>query len=250
MKYISVLVFLSLAASGMAELSPALEVLANKHKDVAKTIFDERVDELIEIQDPYITEIKAAVQNVTKTGNDEVLKILAAEQERLERGYIPPNPPDGLPKGLLGARKIYLHNYDRLDVTFDRRRKELDSSYLAQLAKLQKEHADDAAWSTQIESEKKRVAVGAWGPISDMKVGLPGTRWLNNNDGKGIRIFTTDGKVAETDGVSKWNYDTPDGKTVIIHWGGDNHMPMHLQKDGKTLTDYNGSWRLLPKEVE
>lgn len=229
---------------------PPLATVANKQKQMAKTIFDERVNEVLKIQDSYIAQLKAAAVKATETGNRDQLQIIAAEQDRLERGPIPANPPDGLPKGLLGVRKIYLRDYERLDVTFDKRRKELDSAYLIQLSKLLKEHAGDTTWTAQIESEKKRLLAGAWGPITDMKIGLPGTKWLNNNDGKGIRTFTTDGKVAETDGVGRWNYDIPDESTVIIHWGGDNHMPMHLQKDGKTLTDYNGSWRLLPKGSE
>lgn len=250
MKSIPVLVFLSLATACVAELLPPLASVANKQKEAAKAISDERVNAVIKIQDPYLAQLKAAALKATETGNGELLKILTAEQERLEKGPIPVNPPDGLPKRLVGDRKIYLREYERLEIAHDKKRKELDSAYLAQLAKLQKEHTGDATWTSQIESEKKRVLAGSWGPIADMKIGLPGTRWLNNNDGKGIRTFTTDGKVAETDGVSRWSYEIPDEKTVIIHWNDNNHMPMHLQKDGKTLTDYNGSWRLLPKADE
>ncbi len=250
MKNAPLLIFLSLVTPCLAELMPALENVANKQKQVAKTIFDERVDELIKIQDPYIAELKAAALKVTENGNADLQTAITAEQGRLERGTIPENSPEGLPKGLLVARKTYLRNYERLDSTFDKRRKELDSAYLAQLGKFQKEKAGDAMWATQIESEKKRVLSGAWGPITDMKIGLPGTKWINNNDGKSVRTFTADGKVAETDGVGRWNYEIPDEKTVIIHWNGDNHMPMHLQKNGKTMTDYNGSWTLLPKGPE
>lgn len=250
MKLLPTLVFLSLATFTMAELLPPLQTLADKQKAAAKTIFDERVNEVIKIQDPYIAELKAASTKAAESGNADVLKILSAEQERLERGVISTNPQDGFPKGLLGPRKTYLRNYERLDAAYDKRRKELDSGYLMQLGSLRKEHADDTAWIAQLESEKKRLLAGAWGPISDMKIGLPGTKWLNNGDGKGVRTFNTDGKVEESGQGARWDYDIPDEKTVVIHWGGDSHMPMHLQKDGKTLTDSNGSWTLLPKGGE
>lgn len=78
-----------------------------------------------------------------------------------------------------------------------------------------------------------------------MATGLSGTKWLNNHNRTEARSFNTDGRV---DG--KWKYEIKDILTAIIHFGGDNHMPMYLQKDGKTLPNYNGSWTLLPKEGE
>lgn len=250
MRPLLALLLLSLAIPCRAELLPPLEAVAGKQKQAAKVIFEERIDALIKVQDLYLADLKTAGLKASESGAVDVVKVIDAEKARLEHGAIPEKAPDCLPKNLHNARKIYLKNYEHLDATFNKRRADLDSAYLAQLGKFQRENASDETWKTQIASEKARLLAGAWGPITDMRTGLAGSKWLNNNDGKGSRSFLTDGTVKEGDGNGGWKYETPDAQTVVIMWSDNNHMAMHLQKDGKTLTDYNGSWTLLPKGGE
>lgn len=242
MKNSLLMIFFALANPVIAELTPQLETLAKHQKELAAGIAGERVEELSKLQDVYIKDLTIAERKATEDGKVDLVKLLKTEVQQLKNGPIPPNPPEALPRGLHGSRKTYLRNYERMETTFNKRRTEVDSAYLAQLGKLHKEHADDATWTGQIASEKERVLAGAWGPITNLATGLSGTKWLNNNNGTETRSFNTDGKV---DG--KWKYEIKDPVTVIIHFGADNHMPMHLQKDGKTLSDYNGTWTLLPK---
>lgn len=242
MKSSLLMISLALANPVIAELLPQLETLAKHQKELAAGLSDERAKEIIKLQDLYIKELTVVESKATEDGNIGLVKLLKTEEQQLKNGPIPPNPPDALPRGLHGSRKTYLRNYERMEAAFNKRRTGVDSAYLAQLGKLQKEHAADATWTEQIASEKERVLAGSWGPITNMATGLSGTKWLNNNNGTETRSFNTDGKV---DG--KWKYEIKDPVTVIIHFGADNHMPMHLQKDGKTLSDYNGTWTLLPK---
>jgi hypothetical protein len=244
------LILLSLANPCRAELLPALQVMANKQKQAVKTIFDERVDAVMKVQDVYLAELKAAELKAAESGVADAIKAIDLEKKGLEQGNLPPNPPAGLPKNLHNGRKTYQRNFERVDATFNKRKSELDSAYLVQLAKMQRDNASDATWQTQLASEKTRVLAGAWGPITDMRIGIAGTKWLNNNNGTGTRAFLTNGTVTESNGSSGWKYETPDAQTVVIHWSDSNHLTMHLQKDGKTLTDYNGSWTLLPKGAE
>lgn len=245
-----VLILLSLANPCRAELLPALQALANKQKQAAKAIFDERVDAVMKVQDVYLAELKAAELQAAESGAADAIKAIDLEKTGLEHDSLPPNPPAGLPKNLHNGRKTYLRNYEHVDTTFNKRKADLDSAYLVQLARMQRDNASDGTWQTQIASEKTRVLAGAWGPITDMRIGIAGTKWLNNNGHVGTRSFLTDGTVREGDGRGGWKYEIQDAQTVVIHWSDNNHMAMHLQKDGKTLTDYNGSWTLLPKGAE
>ncbi len=241
------LIFLSLSVAAVAELSPHLEPSAKQHKQQASALFEERSKEQLKLSERYSMDLEAAERKATEEGDLELVKLLKTELKRLERGPLPENPPNALPRRLHGSRRAYVRAYERLDAAFSKRRDELDSAYLAQLGKLQKEHPDDTTLAGHIASEKERVLAGAWGPITDLRIGLPGSRWLNNNDGTGVRVFGRDGLV---DGNGNWKYEIKDRETVVIHWGGDNHMPMKLHADGKTLGDYNGTWTLLPREED
>ncbi len=247
MKLVTSLILLSLSITAVAGLSPLLEPLAKQHKEQAVALYEERSKEQLKLGERYAMDVEAAERKATEEGDLELVKLLKAELQRLEKGPLPEKPPEALPRRLHGSRRAYLRAYERMDEAFGKRRSELDSAYLAQLGKLQKEHPGDAALAEHIASEKERVLAGAWGPITDLRIGLPGSRWLNNNDGTGIRVFGRDGLV---DGNGNWKYEIKDRETVVIHWGGDNHMPMKLHADGKTLGDYNGTWTLLPREED
>jgi hypothetical protein len=239
MKELALLIFLAGSILHAAERDPRLAPLAEAHIKKTEEILGEKTAEIAKAVAVYLAEIDAQDEKATKSGNAEALGAIQKEREQLKSGGILPVPNAGLPKVLVTYRKAFVKAVEDADSGAAKKRKDVDSKYLAALAKLAPADGSAPDLATQIEEEKKRVTSGFYGPITNLQSQLPGTRWQSLSNPDDIAVWETNGKYRH------WKYTIPDRETVVLHWTADKGKSWKLDKDGRTLRG-NPDYRLIP----
>jgi len=238
-KIIFVIFLLSGLTIHAGERDPRLAPLVEAHLKKTDEILAEKSAVVATAMTTYLKEIEAQDEKVTKSGNAQALGAIQKEREQVKSGGVFPVPNADLPKVLMTYRKAFVKAVEEADSEAAKKRKDLDAKYLAALAKLAPLEASSNELATQIEEEKKRVASGIYGPITNLQTQLPGTRWQSLSNPDDIAVWELNGKYRH------WRYSIPDRETVVLHWTPTKGKSWKLDKDGRTLIG-DPVYRLIP----
>ena len=233
--------FLASALHG-EELLPELAPLAKARDTELATLDKQMMVAIAATQPPYLAALDAADQAAMTTGKVQIVKAIARERESVQKGGMAASLPTDLPKNLDSPRRAFLKAGERIEVDYGQKRKALDAVYLRSLAGLQFKASANPALAAQILAEKQKIVAGAYGPITDLATGLPGTRWKQVGS-ETVWTFK-DGTVN-----GWWLYETPARDKLVVHWGlkkSDSSVTLTLGRDGKSFVEGGKpAWELL-----
>lgn len=243
-KFLLIALVLSATTYG-EELLPEIAGFAQTYKTESSDVAAQKTVALDRTKPPYLAALDAADKAATASGNVAAVAAIAREREQVAKGGMGQSMPSELPKNLGSYRRSYLSSRERVDAEFAQRQKAADATYLRNLATLQTKAAANPALATQITDEKQKMAAGIHGPLTDLTIGIDGTRWKEVG-GKEVAALRFDhGKLNAT-----WKYETPKPDAVHIIWNPNSSVTYTLGKDGKTLLE-NGKPKyelLTPRE--
>ena len=243
MKTILLITLVIASALRGEELVPELAPLAQTRETALTALDEQKATALTAAHPPYLTVLNAADQAAMAAGKVQIVKAIARERESVEKGGMAASLPTDLPKNLDPPRRAFLKACERIETDFGQKRKTLDAGYLRDLAGLQFKAASNPKLAAQIAVEKEKVVSGAYGPITDLAVGLPNTRW--KQVGQDTVLHFKDGKI---NGV--WAYETPSRDKLVIHWNGNSSATLTLGRDGKSFVEGGKvGWELLSPET-
>ncbi|MES2658394.1 MAG: hypothetical protein V4689_07235 [Verrucomicrobiota bacterium] len=222
-------IWMGLLSLGAAELNARIAPLAATYRKQLDEISKRESVKQGEALAVYLDELKAGEEKVTKSGDVKVLAVITKERAAIQAGAPMPVTDPELPRLLQAQRKTYCKAYDEAEGAIAKQKTQLDSKYLAALAKYSAAAATDPALAGQIAEEKKRVMSGNLGPITNLQTQIAGTRWQSLVDPTVIGTFNAEGRYIH------WKYTTPDPETVVVHWNENSSEAYKLGKDGKTL---------------
>lgn len=230
--------FLTSALHG-GELLPELAPLARARETELAALDQQRVAAIAATRPPYLAALDAADQAAMTVGKVKIVKAIAHERECVQNGGMGASLPTDLPKNLESPRRAFLKAGERVEIDIGQKRKTLDAAYLRNLAGLQFKAASNPTLAAQIVGEKQKLVAGAYGPITDLAVGLPNTRWKKVG---GDEIWTFgNGNLNGT-----WRYETPSRDKVVIIWNEGSSATLTLGHDGKTFVEGGKpTWELL-----
>lgn len=221
---------------------PELAPLARARETALTALDEQKAAAITATRPPYLAALGGADQAAMTAGKVQIVKAIARERECVEKGGMGASLPTDLPKNLESPRRAFLKAGERIEVDYGQKRKTLDAAYLRDLAGLQFKAATNPKLAAQILEEKEKVVAGAYGPVTDLAVGLPNTRWKRPG---GDEIWTfKDNRVN-----GWWLYETPAKDKLVVHWGdkkSDNSITLTLGHDGKSLLEGGKvAWELL-----
>jgi hypothetical protein len=239
---LGILSFLVLSLGMFAQdFLPELDTASKAHKADSALLAQQKTASLESAKKPYLDAIQEADRVATTSGNLTVVREVAKERETVIKGQISDTPPANLPKALAVARKAYIRNSEKILADIGTRQKTLDTTYLKFLATLQQRAAKNSKLEGQIIVEKERLLTGVFGPITDLRFQLEGTKWRDAGTfrGKGEGGVSTFNKGIYN---GTWKYEVVSPTVVNVIWGGDSKATFTLGKDGKTFIE-NGKLR-------
>lgn len=224
------------------ELLPELAPGAKQHRESSAAIAAQKAVAITAAQQAYLTALETVDKAATAAGNIQIVNAVAKEREAVAKGGMTDGLPSGLPKTLNGPRKIHINAIERVVIDFSKRQSAVDGAYLRAIAGVQPKAAKNPTLAAQILSEKQRLLNGIHGPISDLRIGLAGSRWRRIGSKDNHWNFMRNGKLNDT-----WKYEALSADKLRITWSApDNGITVSLGKDGKTLLEGGKpTWELI-----